>query len=257
ARQRMLGHYLHSARAADRLLYPVRRPSIELDPPAAGTTPEEFAGHVQALAWFDTEHQVLLATVSLAAAEVFDTCTWQLAWPMATFLNRRDHLRDWAATQRTALAAARRLGDTNAKAFAHRGIANALLELGDYRDARAHLQHAMTLRRRLGDRAGQARLLMDLSRLHQRQGRLRQSLRSARRALGVYRELGDRLGEANALNHAGWTLGQLGAYRQALACCQQALVIMVALGDRQNAASTLDSLGYVYHHLGHHARAAA
>src|SRR5207247_2687084 len=151
-----LSHYLHSARAADRRLYPVRRPSIELDPPAAGTTPEQFTGPTQALAWFDAEHQVLLAAIGLAAAEGFDACTWQLAWTMETFLNRRDHLHDWAASQRTALAAARRLGDRNAKALAHRGIANALLELGDYRDAYVQLQRAMTLRRRLGDRTGQA-----------------------------------------------------------------------------------------------------
>ena len=257
ARHRILSHYLHSARAADRRLYPVRRPSIELDPPAAGTTPEQFTGPTQALAWFDAEHQVLLAAIGLAAAEGFDACTWQLAWTMETFLNRRDHLHDWAASQRTALAAARRLGDRNAKALAHRGIANALLELGDYRDAYVQLRRAMTLRRRLGDRAGQARLLMDLSRLYQREGRLPPSLRSAQQALGVYRELGDRLGEANALNHAGWTLGQLGDYGQALVYCQQALVIMVALGDRHNAATTLDSVGYAHRHLGHHARAAA
>jgi len=257
ARHRVLNHYLHSARAADWQLYPVRRPSIEMDPPAAGTTPEQFAGHAQALAWFDAEHRVLLAAIGVAATEGFDAYAWQLGWTMETFFSHRDHLHDWAATQRTALTAARRLGDSNAKAFAHRGIANALLELGNYRDGYAHLQHAMKLRRRLGDQAGQARLLLDLSRLHQRQGRLRHSLRSAQEAFGMYRELGDRLGEANALNHAGWTLDQIGDYEQALACCQQALVIMVALGDRHNAASTLDSLAYAYHQLGHHARAAA
>jgi tetratricopeptide (TPR) repeat protein len=257
ARHRMIGHYLHSARAADRRLYPARRPPIDVEPTAAGTTPERFADCAQALAWFDTERQVLLAAIGLAAAEGFDTCTWQLTWTMETFLNRRDHLHDWAATQRAALAAAHRLGDSNAKAHAHRGIANALLELGDCHGAHTHLQHATMLRRRLRDRTGQARLLLDLCRLHRRQGQTRQALRSAQQALGVYRELGERWGEANALNEAGWTLGQLGDYRQALACCQQALVIMIAFGDRHNAAAILDSLGYAHRHLGHHARAAA
>jgi DNA-binding SARP family transcriptional activator/DNA-binding XRE family transcriptional regulator len=257
ALHRMLGHYLHSARAADQQIYPSRRRPIGAEPPAAGTAPEPFADDTQALAWFEAEHQVLLAAIGLAAAEGFDACAWQLAWAMETFFFRRTLLHDWAATQRTGLAAARHLGDRNGQAWAHRGIASALTELGDYRDAHAQLRQAMILRRRLGDRAGQAQLFGDLSHLHQRQGWLRRALRTAQQALSMYRELGDRWGEAIALNYAGWTLGQLGDYRQMLAYCQQALVIMVAANDRQNTANTLDSVGYAYRHLGHHARAAA
>src|SRR5215831_6378380 len=257
ALHRMLGHYLHSARAADRRLCPARPSPIDVDPPAAGTTPEQFAGHAQALAWFDAEHQVLLAAIGLAATEGFDVCAWQLPWAMETFFNHRDHQPDWATTERIALAAAGRLGDRNGQAYAHRSIATALLDLGDDRGVHAHLRQAMLLRRRLGDRAGQARLLMDFSRLYERQGRLRPSLRYARQALGKYRELGDRLGEAVALNHVGWALGLLGEYGQALVHCQQALVILVAVGDRHYIASTLDSLGYAYRHLGHHGQAAA
>jgi DNA-binding SARP family transcriptional activator/DNA-binding XRE family transcriptional regulator len=252
---RLLGHYLHSARAADRQLYPAR-PPIDVEPPAAGTSAERFAGHAQALAWFDAEHQVLLATIALAARQGFDACAWQLAWTLETFLYRRDHLTDWAATQRTALAAARRLGDRNGQACAHRGIANALL-LGDCHGADAHLRQAMMLRRQAGDRAGQAVLLVDFSRLHERERRYRQAVSSARKALGIYRELGDRRGEAIALNHVGWTLGLVGRFEQAFAHCQQALVIMLAIGDHHHVPSALDSLGYAHRHLGDHARAAA
>jgi DNA-binding SARP family transcriptional activator len=256
ALHRMLGHYLHSARAANRRLYPAR-PPITIDPPAAGMTPEDFTGHAQALAWFDTEHQVLLAAVSLAAGEGFDACAWQLAWTLETFFYRRAHLHDWATAQRSALAAARRLGDGDGQACAHRGIGGALALLGDWHDASSHLRQALVLRRRLGDRAGQAELIVDFSRHYERRGWLRRSLRSAQQAIGMYRELGDRWGEARALNHAGWPLARLGDYGQALVCCQQALVIMVALGDRHNAADTLGSLGYAHRHLGHHAPAAA
>jgi DNA-binding SARP family transcriptional activator/DNA-binding XRE family transcriptional regulator len=253
---RLLGHYLHSARAADRRLYPAR-PPIDVEPPAAAAVPEQFADHTQALAWFDAEHQVLLATIGLAAGQGFDACAWQLAWTLETFFYRRTHLRDWAATQRAALAAARRLGDRNGQACAHRGIGGALGHLGDFHGAHAHLRQAMMLRRRLGDQAGQARLLVDIALLHESQGQLRPALRDAQQALGIYRGIADRWGEATALNQAGWTLGQLGDYGQALTYCQQALVILLAIGDRSNAATTLDSLGYAYRHLGHHARAAA
>jgi tetratricopeptide (TPR) repeat protein len=254
---RMLGHYLHSALAADRMLYPTRWHPADIEPLAAGTAPEQFAEHTQALAWFNAEHQVLLAAISLAAAEGFDASAWQLAWAMESFFHRRTHLHDWAATQRIALAAARRLGDLDGQAWAHRGIASALTQLGEHQEADAHLRQAMTLRRRLGDRAGQAQLFVDFSRHYIQRGWFRRSLRNAQRAISMYRELGDRWGEAKALNQAGWALGQLGDYGQTLAYCQQALLIMAAAGDRQNMANILDSLGYAHLHLGHHARAAA
>src|SRR5438094_233498 len=80
--------------------------------PAAGHP----ADHRQALAWFEAEHQVLLAAVTLAAESGFDTHAWQLPWAMASFLQARGHWQERAATQRTALAAATRLGDIAAQA---------------------------------------------------------------------------------------------------------------------------------------------
>jgi len=43
---------------------------------------------------------VLLAAVEHAVATGFDTHTWQLAWTLETFLDRRGHWHDWAATAR-------------------------------------------------------------------------------------------------------------------------------------------------------------
>jgi hypothetical protein len=54
---------------------------------------------------------------------------------METFFFRRGHWHDWAATQRTGLAAARRLGDVEAQAHAHRGIGNACIDLGVFDEA--------------------------------------------------------------------------------------------------------------------------
>jgi len=79
-----------------------------LAPPRPGAAPSQPAGHEQALAWFEAEHQVLLAAVALAAGSGFDSHAWQLPWAMASFLRTRGHWQEWAATQRTALAAATR-----------------------------------------------------------------------------------------------------------------------------------------------------
>src|SRR5262249_33256463 len=118
---RMLDHYLHTAYIANRLMEPARDP-ITLTPPAPGVTPQHPAEHQQAVDWFTVEHPVLLAAVEHAAGTGFDTHSWQLAWTLVTFLDRRGHWHDWAATGRAAVAAAHRLADRTKQAYAHRNL---------------------------------------------------------------------------------------------------------------------------------------
>jgi hypothetical protein len=105
ATHRMLDHYLHTSKAGAELQGPVRDP-ITLAPPQPGVTPETMADAGQALAWFTTEHAVLLAAIERAAIDGFDACTWQLAWSIWTYLHCQGHRRDQAAAQH--LVAARK-----------------------------------------------------------------------------------------------------------------------------------------------------
>jgi hypothetical protein len=66
ARQRLLGWYVHTADAADRLLYPQMLRLAVLDAPA-GVPVARFGGHAQALAWLDAERDSLVAAVQHAA----------------------------------------------------------------------------------------------------------------------------------------------------------------------------------------------
>jgi ribosomal protein S12 methylthiotransferase accessory factor len=156
----MLDHYLYTGYTASRLLNPTRDP-ITLTPPQPGTVPEHPTDLQQALDWFTTEHAVLLAAADHAATTGFDTHTWQLAWTLDTFLERRGHWHDWAATQQAAVAAAARLADLTAHARAHRYLARAYGRLDRFDDAYTHLRHALDLYGQAGDLAGQghARLL--------------------------------------------------------------------------------------------------
>jgi hypothetical protein len=170
ATHRMLDHYLHTAYTADRLLYPPRDP-IPLIPPQPGVTPEHPTDHQQALDWFTVERPtLLLAAVNHAAATGFDTLTWQLTWTLRTFLDRRGHWHDWAATGRTAVAAARRLADPPAQALAHRNLALAYIRLGRFDAAQTQLSHALDLYRQAGDPAGQAHTHHHLGRLCEQRG---------------------------------------------------------------------------------------
>jgi DNA-binding SARP family transcriptional activator len=251
AMHRVLDHYLHTSRAADRMLSNSRDPII-LAPPQDRTTPELLDTKGEAMAWFDAERQVLLAVTTLAAGAGFDTHAWQIPWTLAHYLDRQAHWHDWAAAQETALGAARRLGDQNAQALAYRGAGHASIRLGSPGDARDFLEQALRLYGELGDRVGQARAHSDLSITFALQQRHQEALGHSQAAIALSGAAGHRGGQANALNQAGWHAAHLGDYEYALACCQQALDLRRALGTRYEQAHVWDSLGYIHDRLGHH-----
>jgi tetratricopeptide (TPR) repeat protein/transcriptional regulator with XRE-family HTH domain len=256
ATARMLDHYLHTAAGAARLINPAREPVV-LASAQPGAAPGQPADRRQALAWFEAEHQVLLAAVTLAAGSGFDSHAWQFPWAMAPFLQTRGHWQEWAATQRTALAAGSRLGDTAAQALSGRILANACTNLGDHDQALGHYVSSLTLYQRLGNRLGQAKIHQNLGMLAERQGRYADALGHVEQALRLFQAIGDKANEAHALNDVGWCHGLLGDYQQARAFCRQALTLSAEADYRWTEEAAWDSLGYAEHHLGNLAEAAA
>ena len=254
ATHRMLDHYLHTAYTASRLLAPGGDP-MALTPPQPGTIPEHPADHQRSLDWFTAEHPVLLAVVDHAVATGWDAHAWQLAWALTDFLSRRGYWHDDIATQRAALAAARRLADPAAQARAHRLLALDCIQLARYDEAHTHLSCALDLAVRADDRTGQAHTHNSLVVVWARQGRYDLSLGHARQALVLYQAIGHRVGQAEALNAVGWSYAQLGDHQQALTSCQQGLALQQELGNGPGQAAIWDSLGYAHHHLGHHDQA--
>jgi DNA-binding SARP family transcriptional activator/tetratricopeptide (TPR) repeat protein len=246
---RALDHYLRTAHAATLLLSPQREP-IELAAARPDVTPEPIPGHQQALGWFEAEHGVLAAAITLAAGTGFDAHAWQLAWTMATFLDRRGYWHEWAAIQRIAVAATARLGDTAGQAVTFRILASARIKVGDYEGARASLAECLRLYGKLGDRSGQARTHEMLSLAAGRQDRHADALGHAEQALRLFEAVGNQAGRAQALNTVGWYHGLLGDYRRARTFCKRALALCRTLGDRHGEAGTWDSLGYAEHQLG-------
>jgi tetratricopeptide (TPR) repeat protein len=253
---RVLDHYLHTAARAALLLVPSKEPVL-LAPPRPGAAPEQPADYSQALAWFAAEHRVLLAVVTLADRCGFDTHAWQLPWALASFLQVRGHYQEWAVTQRTALAAATRLGDIAAQALCSRLLGLARTHLGDHDQARAHYASSLTLYQRLGNRFGEAKIQHSLALLAERQGRYGDGLAHAEQALRLYQAIGNKAAEAEALNSVGWYHGHVGDYQQARVSCRQALTLCAEAGDRWLEGNIWDTLGYAEHHLGNFAEAAA
>jgi DNA-binding SARP family transcriptional activator len=251
---RVLDHYLHTA-AHSAFTLDSGREQILLIPPRAGSTPKQPADRRSALAWFDAEHQVLLAAVSLAVESGFDGHAWQLPWAMTAYLRAHGNYQEWAACQRTALVAAARLGDIHGQAVSGRQLAGALTHLDDYDQARFHLRHSLELYRQVGDRLGEAKVHDTLGHLAGRQDHYAEALHHAEQALLLYQAAGDRGGEAAALNNIGWCHNLLGDYEQARVFCRRALSLSEEVGYRWIEGHCWDSLGYAEHHLGNFSEA--
>ena len=258
ALHRVLDHYLYSARAADSLLDPAREPHpLTVAAPQPGVTPEQFGSFDDAMAWFEAERRVLLASIALGADAQLGTYTWQLPWALTTYFRRRGRREEWAAVQHTALTAVQRIEDAAEQAYALADLGRASVRLGSYADARIQLSQALQLFEEMDNPVGLARCHIEFGRLLRMQTRYREAVDHAEQALDLFCSTGYRTGQAGALNNAGWYLSMLGDHREALVRCQEALALFGELADRDGEAVTSDSLGHIYHQLGQFPEAAA
>jgi tetratricopeptide (TPR) repeat protein len=256
ATHRVLDHYLHTAMAATMRFSP-HRPPLRLEGPQPGVIPADFSAKEQAVTWFDAEVPVLLAMIGYAEANGFDAHAWQIPWALGPFFNLRGQWRAYAASQETALRAARRLGDTLALAHTHYLLGNAQAHMGDYDAADPNVKQALDIFRELGDRANEGMVLNGLASMLESQQRYPEALAVALDALRMLKAAGHWWTQANLENGVGWLYAHLGQYDQALTHCQRALSLHRESGNRSGAADTLDSLGFVYLHMGDLAQAQA
>jgi tetratricopeptide (TPR) repeat protein/DNA-binding XRE family transcriptional regulator len=255
ATHRLLDHYLHTAHTADRLLNRARDP-ITLTPPQPGVTAAPPDDQRQALAWFTTERDALLAAVRHAATTGFNTHTWQLAWVLWTFLERQGHWHELAKAGHAAVTAAQQLTDPTAQARAHLALASIRTRYLDrLDDAHTNVRHALELSRQAGDQVLEAHTHFNLSLLRERQGHHTEALNHARQAVDLFRQTDHQWGQARAMGRVGWCHILLGNHQQAITACRQSLTLHHKLNDRIGQAKTWENLGCAHHHLGHHTKA--
>lgn len=253
ASRRILDHYLHSAHAAASL-FTTHRDPIALAPPLPGVVAERPANTREALDWLRIEQRVLLAAISHAADD-FPAHAWQLAWTLASFLDRQGLWREQVMAQSAGAAAAQRLADPPAHARARRALGLAHARLGHHDEARVHLEHALGLYRQQLDPAGQGHTQNDLSWVSEQAGDIAAALGHSEQALALYRQAGHDIGQAIAHNAIGWYSGLLGDHERALRQCRKALHLHEALGHVAGQANAWDSLGHAHHRLGHRVEA--
>jgi transcriptional regulator with XRE-family HTH domain/tetratricopeptide (TPR) repeat protein len=257
-RRRMLDHYLHTAHAAHRVLYPGRE-LIDLDACASGVAPEDFGGKASALAWLEDEYQVLLKVTDLAARTGFDAHAWRLPVVLWTFHNVCGHWHDGTRLHRLALEAARRLGDLSGEAQTLRGLGSFAMSLSAFEEAHECLAVAQAVFRELGDDLGLARTDVIFSQALEFQGRFAEAKAVMDDALRLSESAPANrhmmLVRASALNGSAWNSVQLGDLSEARAFCLKAIELCQAIGYSPGEAGTWDTLGVVLQRLGSHAEA--
>ena len=204
---RLADHYLHTAHAADRMVWSNRpnRDQRTLDLPQSGVVPELLPDADRAMRWFTAESAVLMAAIDWAARNGFDTHAWLLAATIVDFLDRQGRWYDWVAAQHIAVAAAERLCDRSALAGAHRLLGSGYLKLGEYAETGLHSRRALDLFAGLGDHLGQAFTSRALGWLCERQGDVAAAFQHDLRALDLFRTVGHQSGIAATLNSVGWS----------------------------------------------------
>jgi tetratricopeptide (TPR) repeat protein/transcriptional regulator with XRE-family HTH domain len=247
---RLLDHYLHTAYSGSLVLNPVRS-YITPDPAAPGAIPQSFTSRSETLTWFAAERQVLIAAVARAGELGFDRHAWQLPWAVWLFFDRQGYWHDQVAIQRTAMAAAQRLGDLVAQAHVYRDLGTTYARLGFLARAHRYCTRALDLYREAGDRLGEARAHNEIAAIAMQQRRPTEALDHAQRSLDLFRHEDYAPGVAKMLNGVGYMLAQQGEYEHALAYCKQGLAMYRELAsDPLNEAAAWDSVGYVLLNLG-------
>jgi DNA-binding SARP family transcriptional activator/tetratricopeptide (TPR) repeat protein len=243
ARRRMRAHYLHSAAAAARMLFPGRE-EVPLDEPADGSHPATFDTAAEAAAWFDAERPVLIATIKHR-----DPCAWRLATVLELYLDR---IGSWLVQREVQTAAWEAAAEPYALACTERSLGFVEGRLGRWAAADRHMAAALDRFTQLGDGNGQARTHRLMAFLLNRRERHDEALSHYRAAVELYRRTGFASGLASVHNETGWTYILVGRHTRALAECRLALSGHRALGDRNGQAAAWDSMGYAQHHLGQH-----
>ncbi|MFB7209760.1 BTAD domain-containing putative transcriptional regulator [Streptomyces sp. NPDC056255] len=254
ALHRLLDHCLYSARAARGHLAPARS-EVPLPPPVPGSVPHDPEDYEQAMAWFESEHAVLLAVADAAGPAGFDGHAWQLPLAMADFLHLSGRWHDWVTSQRTAIVAARKQGDRAGTALCHCESGRAAIRMRRYAEADQELLRALELQRGLGDLTAQADTLRTLAWSSEQQGDYRAALHRVAQVLELQRAVGNLAGQAGALNNLGWCLTHLGDHEKALDRCREALRLHRDGGTLLGAAYVWETLGFIHDAMGQYAEA--
>ncbi|WP_046733280.1 AfsR/SARP family transcriptional regulator [Streptomyces humi] len=252
-RSRVYDHYRQTAHVANLLLRPGPQPAAPASP-LPSVTPEPLADPAAATAWYTRERAVLRSVVEATAAHGDSRMAWELALTLQLCQQRMGWWHDWAATMRSALAAARRTEDAEGQARTHHGLAGALHHLGDLPNALRHLERARHHFEQLRSTTDLAHVLRNIGLVHHTQGDHVRALRHLERALELLDGPDADPLKATILSMAGMARVELGDLEEALRLLRTAVAMFHDMRDLNGEGLTLTVIGQVHRRRRDHAR---
>ncbi|GIG56848.1 SARP family transcriptional regulator [Longispora fulva] len=252
ALDRLTRHYLGTADAAARLLYPnkVRLPyepaaGVPAWPPGSAPADREEAG-----AWLEAELANLVAMVTDAADRGAHADAALLADALRGWFSTRPHPLDWFTVADAGLAAANSTGDLRAQASAHLSLAAAHSCVGRRDESEHHLSAAVELADKADWPDLAATALTSLGASHALRGAWPAAIDLYQRALALHESVGRLSGQAASLTELGLAHMELGRPELAVEYQRRAVDLFHRAGLRPGVAHARNRLGMTCHALG-------
>lgn len=234
ALNRLLNHYLDTARAAN----------AHLDPQVTNPSTLGFADREHALAWLDIEYLNLTAITYFATERDTHIAVGRdLSFAMWSFLVWRRRFDDWIAFSTVARNASRKLGDVRGEARALNDLGCALREMRRSDEAIAAHQDAAEINRHIKNLAGEGAAMINLGSALQELQRFDEAITVLQQAVQIFDRNGDQYNESAALANLGLALRQVGRFEEAIAAQQKDVQICRDTNDRRGESIALDNLG--------------
>ncbi|MFE4644009.1 tetratricopeptide repeat protein, partial [Streptomyces sp. NPDC056730] len=242
--RRFVDWCLITATAGEEILTPSHRmPTREL--PSSPVRPTPLADPAEALAWFDTHRNGLMAAVRHCADAEWLTSCWQLVdamWPLFLRLRPSDM---WVEAHRTGLSAARASGSRDGEGRMLTSGAIGLRNAGRYEEAADWYVQALEHATSDGDVRQQAQALNGLGHIELLTSRFDEAREHFEQALLLRESIGYRRGAALSRRRLGETASATGDHRTAARHLTRAYAELESQGEGYEAARALALLGHV------------
>jgi DNA-binding SARP family transcriptional activator/tetratricopeptide (TPR) repeat protein len=202
------------------------------------------------MAWFDTEHRVLLGAVQLAVDWRLDELAWELAVAIVPYHDHRHMYVEWYRSHEVALEAVRNARNVRGEAALLRGIGQIHIYRDDYAAAADALQRSVSLYQTTGDKRGEALAVAGLGTIARIEERYDQAVTHASAALDTFVAEGDRTLEAQLRSAIGTMRLAQNRPEEASGWLHDALRIARESGDRHREGNVLRGLSKLHREHG-------
>ncbi|WP_165845349.1 AfsR/SARP family transcriptional regulator [Streptacidiphilus pinicola] len=234
AAKRLLEYYLTASETACEVLYPGRsRRPTGLDLPPL-RQPALFRAE-GAQTWFAKEHMTLAIVVDRAVTDGYHRHAVCLSRNVAFYLNAQGNLDEFAALTRTAVQAARHLGDAGLLSVSLANLGVACWQLGRYDEGIEVASESLALARRVDDRHTEAHSQGTLGLYKSLLGQFAEALEHLQAAVALERELESPRAEADTLTALSTLYEQWGRYEEAAEAAMRAVALVGGLDRHENA----------------------